>query len=71
MSECLHRVTDDYNAMNDLLKYGLIRTGISEVVTDLSIEVTDIHLVEEVLRGIERYITPLDHMIHVIVYLPG
>lgn len=64
MSECLHRVTDDYNAMNDLLNYGLIRTSISKVVTDLSVEVTDTHLVEEVLRGIERYITPLDHMSH-------
>ena len=65
MSECLHRVTDDYNAMNDLLKYGLIRTSINELVTDLSVEVTDGHLVEEVLRGIERYVTPLDHMSHI------
>lgn len=54
MSECLHRVTDDYNAMNDLLKYGLIRTSISQVVANLSVELTDSHLVEEVLRGIER-----------------
>jgi len=64
MSQCLHCVTDDYNAMNDLLKYGLIRTSISKVINDLSIEVTDTHLVEEVLKGIERYITPIDHMIN-------
>lgn len=51
MSECLHRVTDDYNGMNDLLKYGLIRTGISQVV---STEITSNHLIEEVFRGIER-----------------
>ena len=54
MSECLYRVTDDYNAMNDLLKYGLIRTAISQVITDLSIEQYDDHVVEDVLRGIER-----------------
>ena len=65
ISQCLNCVTDDYNAMTDLLKYGLIRTSISEVISDLSIEITDIHLVEEVLKGIERYITTLDHMIHV------
>lgn len=50
MSECLHRVTNDYNAMSDLLKYGLIRTSVG-VVTGLSDELTT---VEEVLRGIER-----------------
>lgn len=54
MSECLYRVTDDYNAMNDLLKYGLIRTNISQVVPDLSTEMTGTQLMEEVLRGIER-----------------
>ena len=54
MSECLHRVTDDYNAMSDLLKYGLIRTSLGQVIPDLSIDPSDPHVVEEVLRGIER-----------------
>ena len=54
MSECLHRVTDDFDAMTDLLKYGLIRTSIDRVMTGLSVETTDLHLVEEVLRGTER-----------------
>ena len=54
MSECLHRVTNDYNAMSDLLKYGLIRTSFGQVMPDLSIDPSDPHVVEEVLRGIER-----------------
>ena len=34
MSECLYCVTDNYNAMSDLLlKYGLIGTSVGEVVT--------------------------------------
>jgi len=54
MLECLHRVTDDYNAMRDLLQYGLIRTSIGHVMTGLSDELSTPHLVEEALRGIER-----------------
>ena len=50
LGECLHCVTDNYNAMSDLLKYGLIRISVSEVVTDLSIKLTDPNLVESVER---------------------
>lgn len=54
MSVCLHRVTDDYNAMSELLNYGLIRTSFSQVIPDLSIDPSDYDLVEEVLRGTKR-----------------
>jgi len=50
MSECLHRVTDNYEAMADLLKYGLIRTSIDKVA-ELASEETGVILTEELLRS--------------------
>ena len=57
MSECLRRVTDNYEAMADLLKYGLIRTSI-EKVAELASEEVGVVLTEELLRSNEakRYI---------------
>ncbi|XP_065910966.1 NBAS subunit of NRZ tethering complex-like isoform X2 [Dysidea avara] len=43
MSECLRRVTNNYEAMIDLLKYGLIRTSI-EKVAELASEETGVVL---------------------------
>jgi len=50
-------VTDNYEAMADLLKYGLIRTSI-EKVAELASEEVGVVLTEELLRSNEakRYI---------------
>jgi len=50
-------VTDNYEAMADLLKYGLIRTSI-EKVADLASEEAGVILTEELLRSnnVKRYV---------------
>ena len=60
MSECLRRVTNNYEAMIDLLKYGLIRTSI-EKVAELASEETGVVLTKELLRSskVKRYVSLL------------
>lgn len=55
MSEYLHHVTDNYDAMSDLMKYGLIGTSISEVVTNIYTSSQLTLTWWKVLTDIDRY----------------